>query len=118
MRTCEKNKTTVWYSNTKIETNAKDDDGNFTGEILESYGDVKEARIQLYPSSGQITAQSFGLDESPNFLSISDVPLFTEDTIIFLKKPNDGAVLADTYDLRVVAIKKSQNFYNYALKWR
>lgn len=118
MRTCEKNKTTVWYSNTKRETDVVDDDGNFTGEIVEVYSGVKKARIQLYPSSGQITAQTFGLDEAPQFLSISETPLFTQDTIIFLEQPKSDAVLADSYDLRVVAIKKSQNFYNYALKRR
>ena len=118
MRTCEKNKTTVWYSNTKTETEAVDSDGNFTGEIIENYTDVKETRVQLYPSSGQITAQAFGLQELPQFLSISSEPIFDENTVIFLKKPEDGANLADSYDLRVIAIKKSQNYYNYALKWR
>lgn len=117
MRTCEKNKTTIWYSNTKSETDMIDD-GNYTGEIVEVYTDVKEAKIQLYPSTGQITAQTFGLDEVPQYMSISEFPLFTQDTVIFLKKPESNSILANSYDLRVVGIKKSQNFYNYALKRR
>lgn len=114
MRTLEKNKITIWYSNGKTETEERDDEGNFTGVIISEYEKPVKSRMNFYPANGEIIRDVFGNAEDGDMVSVMMGNPFTKDTILFLTEPVGD--YADTYDYRIKDMKTSLNSTYYL--WR
>ena len=137
MRTLDQNKQKMYYSNfvEEIPVYAKDDDGNILTE--EIYGEIvpvidsyttRYSKPELFKAnisynSGETRLAEYGLNDSEYDAIIcadkGKLP-FTEQTIIWLKKPviDDSSVNPYTADYKVIAIKTSLNEERFILKKR
>lgn len=116
MRTLELNKTKLWYvSNTGVEVDVVDEDGYFTGELEIQYDSPKEISLHLYPASGKILEESFGLSADLDFIASSTIKLKV-GTMLFKEIPSGD--LDNNYFLKINKILPSLNLYSYGLKGR
>ena len=113
MRTLEKNKVDVWYSNPSSITDEVDSDGNYTGEKIKVYSTYTKTRLMLYPFGGTVLEQIFGKDASLDMVALSNTLSFTKDTLLFLSQPVSNYDVS--YDYRVNNIMHSLNTYQYGL---
>ena len=114
MRTLEKNKIPIWYSNTKIETEEVDNEGNFTGNIISEYVVPVKSKMNFYPANGEIIRDVFGNAEDGDMVSVMMGNPFTKDTILFLSEPTED--YSDKYDYKIKDMKPSLNSTYYL--WR
>lgn len=117
MRTLELNKSSLWYVKPDgIEVKLKDEDGYYTGEIEIQYEEPSEIRLHLYPASGEIKEQTFGLSVDIDMITSSTDVVLEKNGLIFINEPTDNYDV--TYDYKVGSILKSLNSYQYGLKGR
>ena len=83
MRTLQRNKRDIWYALYNGVTDAVDDDGNYTGEQVVSYGTPTAARMNVSGGRGQAEIELFGVDNPFTHTAVTDdlTTNFTTDTI-------------------------------------
>lgn len=116
MRTCEKNKVKIWYSNGFTETEVKDSDGNYTGETEKLFETPVGIKLPLYPSDGKITKEVFGEAARLDLVTVTMGNPFNKDTVFYLTEPTGD--YANSYDYSVELIKPSLNSTYYGLTKR
>lgn len=104
MRDLERNQSTIWYVNYIL----------VEGEPV--YGTVMQDKIALYPYSGEIQEQTFGIDASLDMVATSSRLRLDENTFIFLSEPISN--YDKTYDFIVNRKMVSLNSTSYGLKRR
>lgn len=114
MRTLELNKYNLWVVESNGLEELLDDDGYFTGEMVESYTDPRKIRLALYPATGEVMLSQFGEHVDIDMVSSTTKDLLSKDSLIFLEKPTGDP--KTTYDYKVTSIQKSLNHYQYGLK--
>ena len=137
MRTLDQNKQKLYYSNfeEEIPIYAKDENGNILTEeiygeevaVIDSYkaGYSKPVmfKANISYNSGETRLAEYGLNVSDYDAVIcadkGKLP-FTEQTIIWIKKPEsvNDEVLVESADYKVIAIKTSLNEERFILKKR
>lgn len=116
MRTLNKNKQKLWAVNIISVTEAVDENGNLTGEMVETYAEPVPIFITLYPSNGNIVRQIFGQDASYDMIAVSETVELLPSTLLFRSQPVNN--YATTYDYRVEKIQRSLNVTQYGLESR
>lgn len=116
MRTLELNKKDLWIVEPVSKTEVVDSEGFKTGEYVTTYSTPVKIRLSLYPASGKIVRDIFGIDYSCDQLAVSNDIVFTVNTLIFESEPSSN--YSTTYDYRVDKIQKSINVYQYGLRRR
>ena len=61
MRSLNRNKRTIWYSNAYLKQKVYDADGNFTGDWEFTGDDPTEFRINFSPATGEAEQEVFGI---------------------------------------------------------
>ena len=115
MRLSNKNKIKIWYSNDRTETDEISDNGYYTGNTIFKYENVKPIKINLYPTSGEITEEIFGKNCNFDAIACTIGSPFNENTILFLNEPTSETILERDYDYYIGSINKSLNFTQYGL---
>lgn len=115
MRNLELNKTNVWYVDCIGETNVLDDEGYDTGEKEPIYSVPIPTRLILYPATGEVLEESFGVTSKIDMVTVSDIKLKPQ-SLIFLSEPISNYDL--TYDFKVSKILPSLNHTQYGLRGR
>ena len=116
MRTLEKNKTKLWIVQIVGQSEQKDDNGFFTGDISLTFSEPSMVKMNIYPSDGKIVRQIFGTDVNYDMVGISNDIILDKDSLIFLEEPVEN--FDTTYDFKVHSIKKSLNSIAYGLRSR
>lgn len=117
MRTLELNKSNLWYVKPDgIEVDLKDEDGYYTGEVGIEYEKPIKIRLHLYPATGEIKEETFGLSSNVEMISSSTNVRLDKNGLVFNKKPIDN--YDTTYDYKVSEILESLNSFTYGLKGR
>lgn len=111
MRLLELNRTKLWYVNKIGEVEVKDDNGHYTGELITEYSEPAIIELHLYPASGKVLQETFGLSANLDFITHSKIKL-DENTLLFLEEPNN----VEEYDLTIDNILPSLNIFHYGLK--
>lgn len=111
MRTLELNKTNLWYVEKLEDVEVIDDNGYFTGELEASYSDPKPISLHLYPASGKILEETFGLASNLEFVTHSNVNL-KKGTLLYRNFPRDTS----KYDFTISNILPSLTTIHYGLK--
>lgn len=111
MRLLELNQTELWYVTRIGEIEAKDVDGNYTGELIIQYSDPKSINLHLYPASGKILEETFGLSSNLDFVTHSNVKL-EKGTLLYKDFPTDTS----KYDFTISEILSSLTTTHYGLK--
>ena len=114
MRTLDKNKIPIWYSNITSTSEQVDSDGFKTGSIINVYGTPVQAYMVLYPASGRVMEEIFGTDVQLDMVGVSDTIVLNENSLIFIATPSTPYY--DKCDYTVSKISKSLNHTNYGLK--
>ena len=107
MRTVQRNKEVVYYALYSGVTDVVDSDGNYTGEQIVSYGDIKRARMNVSGGRGRAEIELFGVDNPfTHTLVTEDLETpFDTDTIwwvrnespLFSPEDYDGVTTSDDY---------------------
>lgn len=113
MRTLELNKTKLWYVEKIGEIEVKDEDGYYTGEVEPEYSEPKSIRLHLYPASGKILQDTFGISTELDFITSTNTKL-NRDVLLFDEKPTPGNF--DKYNYHIDSVLISLNTYTYGLK--
>lgn len=116
MRTCEKNKVAVWYTNGYETVREKDENGYYTGEFVKTYQVAKPIKINMYPVGGSISNEAFGDNCNFDMMCVEIGNIFNKDTLIFLQEPVGD--YEKVFDYSVSQIKESINSTYYGLKRR
>jgi len=117
MRTCIKNKQPIWYSNEFDKIDEVDENGDFTGNTLIKYKDIKKTGLNLYPANGEIVEQIFGTEKNFDKVFVTVGEPFEVKTVFYIKEPiTDDDIY--NYDYIVARINRSLNNTYYALNRR
>lgn len=118
MRDLKKNKTKLWVVNIVSTTENVDDDGNLTGEYIDTYDTPKQVNLLLYPANGRVSSQIFGTDCKFDMMASSSTVELLPSTLLFLTEPVDSTKYYTTYDYRIEKINASLNVFQYGLEKR
>lgn len=117
MRTLKKNKQKLYYSLYLGNVKEVDENGDYTGGSVVSYGDVVEFSANIMPKSTETGIEDFGKEVDYNYLLVTDLeelPI-NKNSLIFLTEPTETIKKEDA-DFTVEATPKSLNYSKYALK--
>lgn len=114
MRTCEKNKRTVWFSNVIGSREVVDEDENYTGEVETLYSEPTKTRINLADATSDIVTKIFGVSEALDSVTVCVGKPFNTSTKFYLEEPTD----LEKYDYSVSQMKCSLNNTYYGLRAR
>lgn len=90
-----------------------DKQGYPTGELMVTYSIPIKIRIPLYPATGRVVEEMFGLDKDLSYVSVTSTKILQEESLLFYTLPTEKF---DTgYDLRVSEINESLNQVSYGL---
>jgi len=111
----------IWYCNRDGEVDAVDENGDYTGEYVSSYGKPKTIRANISPARGESQSELFGQGiYYSNTLSTTHMHLdINEQTLIWTEEPGrrtDGSIDPETARYKVNAIAKGHYHVHYALK--
>ena len=112
----------VWYALYQDHEPTVDENGDFTGESVKSFGEVKMTRANLSPSRGTMENDIFGANlQYSKTMSTAKMNLgIDERTILWDKKPvlNEDGTPADpdSAKFRVAAIARGHYHIHYALR--
>lgn len=112
MRLCKKNQIPIWYSNTFEIEEEKDEYGDYTGNEIKTYTNATLGYVNLYPASGTIFTDVFGLNQAGDFMVAMIGTPFTAETVFYKNQPTNY----DNYDYYITSIKPSLNITYYLLK--
>jgi hypothetical protein len=127
MRSCERNKVSIWYALFQGKQPILDGSGNETGEYRNGYALPIQIRIRVSPNKGETTAQFFGslLDYDSTMITTDALPV-DEFSIIWIGKSpelSNGAYPLDSegnqitgHTHSVVRVAKDINVTQYAIK--
>lgn len=113
MRTLELNKTKLWYVEKIGEIEVKDEDGYYTGEIVPEYSEPKSIRLHLYPASGKILQDTFGISTELDFITSTNTKL-NRDVLLFDDKPTSSTL--DKHNYYIDSVLISLTTYTYGIK--
>lgn len=116
MRSCKKNKQTIWHTNQFTEVEEVDEYGDFTGNTLVTPINVQETRANLYPANGDIVEQIFGREKNFDMVFVEIGKPFDENSVFYLTEPTLETV--EDYDYYVSALRTSLNQSYYGLSRR
>lgn len=114
MRTCEKNKQSMYVSLCTGEVDEVDEDGYFTGNVINQYSEPTLTRVNIYPASGKIADEVFGHYEKLDMIVVTVGTQFNTNDIFYL--PENLA--SGKHDYYVSEMKKSLNNTYYRLTKR
>lgn len=114
MRTLELNKYDLWVVESLGLEELIDDNGYFTGEMVESYSEPRKIRMALYPATGEVIQSQFGQHVDVDMVSSTVDIVLNENSLLFLEEPMGD--YTNTYDYKVSSVQKSLNHYQYGLK--
>lgn len=113
MRSLNRQKIKIHYSNYLGETEIMDDDGNYTGERENIYSDPMELRVSIGPNGGLVTRNPYGVAPEYDRVIISDdvnCPI-NETSIIWVDNN-----ITEKHDYIVQSISKTLNSVAYGIK--
>lgn len=112
MRMLDRNSKPVWRTAILDNVLAVDSDGNYTGEINDTYITPDKIKLALYPTDSSVITSQFGIVGNFDMIATTtnDVILDVDD-LIFLSEP--VAPYIDTYDYTVSKKAISLNFTTY-----
>lgn len=93
MRTCQRNKRTIYYALYNGLTEVVDGDGNYTGEQAVSYASPVETRMNVSGGRGQAEIELFGVDNPFTRTVVTDdltTPFNTDTVFWFESDPTQG----------------------------
>lgn len=107
MRTCQRNKRTIHYALYNGITSGIDDDGNYTGEPVVTYGSVVTAKMNVSGGRGAAEIELFGVDNPFTRTCVTDdlSTKFDTDTIFWFEA--DPATEAHNY--RCTGVSRTVN---------
>ena len=116
MRTCRRNKQTIYYMNV-ASTTREQVDGYDTGNIIPVYGDLISKRVNISPATGQTAIELFGNESRYDKIIVvsrnEELPIVENNTKIFIDvTPN---LSKTNYNYICKKIAKSLNVIAYAL---
>lgn len=94
MRTCQRNKRTIYYALYNGLTEVVDGDGNYTGEQAVSYATPVQTRMNVSGGRGQAEIELFGVDNPFTRTVVTDdltTPFNTDTVFWFEMAPTQGA---------------------------
>lgn len=115
MRTLELNKIDIWVVEPLGEVDVTDDDGLFTGEKEFTYSTPKKIRLHLYPASGDVLENTFGISAKLDYVTSTSLVLDKKSLLFFSEPIGDYDI---TYDLKVSKMLKSLSHTTYGLEGR
>lgn len=138
MRALKKNEQTLYYANYvgEVPVYATDDDGNILTQVIDGetvqvidsyrqgYSEATEFRANISFNSGETAMSEFGLNPGQYNAIINATKgkfPFNEQTLIWhTSEPeyNDGVIVPESADYRIIAIKTSLNEERFILKKR
>lgn len=121
MRNCRTNTYKLWYVNCLEQQPLLDENGDSTGEFIDSYSPPTFFRANISPSRGEAWEAPYGLNlQYENVLATADMDLhIDETTYIFESEPevaDDGTVDISAAVYKVVAVAKGHMHMRYALR--
>ena len=89
MKTLQRNKIRIYYSNYLNKTPLKDEYGNLTGEYKVTYGNPVAVMANVSAARGEATTRQFGEDVSYDRIIILDDPTFplAETSVLWIDTP-------------------------------
>lgn len=107
MRTCQRNKRTIYYALYGFVVDVVDEEGNYTGEQDIGYGTPVEARMNVSGGRGQAEIELFGVDNPFTRTAVTDdlVTPFDTDTIFWFG--SDPAT--DPHNYRCTGVARTIN---------
>ena len=112
MRTLNKNKVLLWVVEPTGVVDTVDVDGNYTGEVTNTYSNPKSIKLPLIPATGDVLLESIGESASLDYVSNS-VCEIKKDSLLFRTRPTKN--FAETYNFTVSKVLHSLNHYVYGL---
>ena len=121
MRNCRANTYKLWYVNRLVQQPLLDENGDSTGEFVDTYTVPVYFRANISPSRGEAWEAPYGLNlQYENVLSTADMDLeIDENTFIFESEPSveiDGSIDISDAIYKVVAVAKGHMHMKYALR--
>ena len=121
MRDLLANTKRLWYSVYKGKQPIIDENGDFTGEYIESYGEPVAFRANISPAKGSSEADVFGASITySKTISTANMNLpIDEYSLIFDKEPErkeDDTVDFEKAQYEVVAVARGLYHVKYAIK--
>lgn len=112
MKTLLRNKSTFYYADKTGRVPLLDDDGNFTGDYVDSYSDPVKAKGNISPATGSVGDELFGLNLQYDKVIVMEEALFGETAHLWVDAdPQAG----EPYDYIVLRIAKSLNSVSCAI---
>lgn len=118
MRPLRKNTLRMWYVyplRDKDKFEIKDSKGNFTGDFESEYSTPKLINISLYPTTGKILRDQYGIVGDFNYVSSTNLDLHKQG-MLFENQPSPFSM--DEYDYIISEKLKSVNGYTYGIQAR
>lgn len=107
MRTNQRNKRTIFYALYKGISDAKDSDGNYTGEHPASYESVVRTRMNVSGGRGRADVELFGVDNPFTHTVVTDdlkTPFDTETIWWLYADPK-----TEPHDMRCTGVSRTNN---------
>lgn len=113
MRCLERNKQTVYYKTHIGVTDVVDEDGNYTGDKVDSYSEQKSVRLRVTPDRGDTDIEIFGTSLDYDRTMQGDDPSIEidENTILWIGTPSAGE-----HNYIVKRRAEDINFVQWAIK--
>lgn len=118
MRPLRKNTLRMWYvyplhDEDKIEI--QDSNGNFTGDFESEYSVPELINISLYPTTGKISRDQYGIVGNFDYVSSTNLDLHKQG-MLYENQPSNFAM--SDYDYIISEKLKSINGYTYGIQAR
>lgn len=114
MRTLERNKQIVWYSNKSKDNPVIDEYGNETGEYILAYSGPKSICLSVSTPTGEISTNPFGnFSDYDKVLLTDSIEMEVSESTVFWV---DNLDTEKPHDYEVKKIAKSLNYLAIAVK--